>query len=333
MFAELETIDFCLISLIVMLYGGGSVVYSYFRPADKARLRRLDEKLDLLLQRSGISYEEAKEALPLSDEVEGLAQDPEQKEKAIEMHSQQTGVPAEEARRVVEAYIATLKTKLPAEPDVARYNVLRADPATEVGRSAGNTSGYATYEDAMRKQLGLFAGTRKPVRLTRGYPVAPQQFGFVVGLGHEWVLLQKFIDFYPEGYTALRVKDVTDLRSGECERNWERMLSGEGLLDRIAAPGDVPLDDVAQLLKALQLRGQNVIVKCEDPNKNAEAFNIGQILSVDKDWVMFAHFDVLGRWDHAPRAIPLGRITRVQFETPYVQSFSKYLEGPYRRTP
>jgi hypothetical protein len=92
-----------------MIFGGGSVVYSYFRPADKARLRRLEEKLDLLLQRAGIGYEESKEAVPLSEEVEGLAQDPEQKDKAIALHSQQAGVSAEEARRAVEAYIATLK--------------------------------------------------------------------------------------------------------------------------------------------------------------------------------------------------------------------------------
>jgi hypothetical protein len=187
-------------------------------------------------------------------------------------------------------------------------------------------------EDAMRERLGLFVGTRKKVRLTRGFPSEPRHNGFVLGLGREWVLLQQFHDFYPEGYTALRVKDITDIRSGEYERHWERMLAAEGLLDRIAAPGDVPLDEVARLLKALQRRGQNVIVECEDPDEKVEDFYIGQILSVDEDSVCFANFDGLGRWDDAPHAIPLGGITKVQFETPYVQTFSKYLVGPCRRT-
>lgn len=109
MFAVLEFFDFCWISVIVMLFGGGTVVYSYFGPADKARLRRLEEKMDLLLRRAGIGYEESKEAVPLSDEVEGLAQDPEQRAKAIALHSQQAGVSADESRKAIEAYITTLK--------------------------------------------------------------------------------------------------------------------------------------------------------------------------------------------------------------------------------
>lgn len=183
-------------------------------------------------------------------------------------------------------------------------------------------------EDEVRQQLWALVGTWKMVRLTRGFPSDPMHNGFVLALGREWVLLQQFHDFYPEGYTALRVRDITEVRSGEYERHWERMLAAEGLLDQIAVPGDVSLDDIPQLLKALQRRGQNVIVECEDSDEDAEDFYIGQILSVEEDSVCFAHFDGLGRWDDAPYAIAFGEITQVQFETPYVQTFSKYLEGP-----
>jgi NACalpha-BTF3-like transcription factor len=109
MLAVLETFDFCAISIIVVVAVNASVVYSYFRPADKARLRRLEEKMDLLLQRAGVGYEEPKEAVPLSDEVKGLAQDPEQKDKAIALYFHQAKVNMEEATKAVEAYIATLK--------------------------------------------------------------------------------------------------------------------------------------------------------------------------------------------------------------------------------
>jgi hypothetical protein len=193
-------------------------------------------------------------------------------------------------------------------------------------------AGDAVDEDEVRQQLQSLVGTRKKVRLTRGFPSEPRHNGFVLALGREWVLLKQFHDFYQEGYTAVRVRDITDVRSGEYERHWERMLAAEGLLDRITAAGDVPLDDIPQLLKALQRRAQNVIVECEDPNEDVEDFYIGQILSVDEDSVCFANFDGLGQWDDAPHTIPFGEITKVQFETPYLQTFSKYLEGPYRRT-
>jgi len=183
------------------------------------------------------------------------------------------------------------------------------------------------------QQLLSLVGTWKKVRLTRGFASEPLHNGFVLALGREWVLLQQFHDFYPEGYTAVRVRDITDVRSGEYERHWERMLAGEGQFDRITDPGDVPLDNIPQLLQELQRRGQNVIVECEDPDEDIEDFYIGQILSVDEESVCFANFDGLGRWDEAPDTIPFGEITKVQFETPYVQTFSKYLEGPYLITP
>jgi hypothetical protein len=187
-------------------------------------------------------------------------------------------------------------------------------------------------EDETRRQLRSLVGTRKKVRLTRVFPGKLRHNGFVLALGRDWVLVHQFHDFYPEGYTAVRVRDITDVRSGEYERHWERMLSAEGLLGGITVTGDIPLDDIPPLLTALQQRGQNVIVECEDPDVDVEDFYIGQILSVGEDSVCFANFDGLGRWDDAPHTIPFGEITKLQFETPYVQKFSKYLEGPYHRT-
>jgi hypothetical protein len=182
-------------------------------------------------------------------------------------------------------------------------------------------------EDAIREKLGTFVGSWLKVRLTRAIPSDPRHNGFVVAVGRDWVLLQQFHDFYPEGYAALRVKDITDIRSNEYERLWERMLAAEGILDQLTLPYDVPLEDIQHLLTALQRRGDNIIVECEDANQEIEDFYIGQVLSLDDDSLSFANFDALGRWDDAPDTIPFNEITQVQFETPYVRIFSKYLQG------
>jgi hypothetical protein len=105
-------------------------------------------------------------------------------------------------------------------------------------------------------------------------------------------------------------------------------MTGEGLLDRVPATSDVPLDDTAHLLSALQHREQNVIVECENRDADEKDFYIGQILSVDVRSLSFANFDALGRWDERPHTIPIETITKVQFDTPYVRTFSKYVEGP-----
>ena len=186
-------------------------------------------------------------------------------------------------------------------------------------------------KDVTNLELSRLVGTWKKVRLTRGFASEPLHNGFVLALGREWVLLQQFHDFYPEGYTALRVRDITNVRAGEYERHWERMFAAEGLLDQIGVPGALPLDETSRMLTALQQRDQNVIVECEHSDEDMEEFHIGQILSVDAGSVGFANFDALGRWDDAPHVIPLRKITTVQFETPYVRTFSRYLEGPYHQ--
>jgi len=180
-----------------------------------------------------------------------------------------------------------------------------------------------------KRQLRSLAGTGKKVQLTRGLPGDPKHHGFVLACGGEWVLLRQFSDFHPDGLTALRVRDITEIRSGEYERHWERMLAAEGLLAPIEPPGEVDLDDVSRLLRGLQRRGRNVIVECEDAHDDLEDFYIGEIFSVDGESLHFANFDAMGRWDAAPKVIPLGEITQIQIDTPYADTFSKYLEGPY----
>lgn len=181
----------------------------------------------------------------------------------------------------------------------------------------------------IRDELLAVAGTPQKVRLTRSFPGDSDHNGFVVAIGREWVLIHSFHDFYPEGHAVLRIADITEFRSGEYERVWERMLAAEGLLAGIEPPGDVSLKDISHLLSSLHRRRHNVIIECEDlDDEDDDEFYIGRIVSVENDAVRFAPFDALGNWDEMGVILPFDVITQVQFDTPYVRTFSKYLNGP-----
>lgn len=179
-----------------------------------------------------------------------------------------------------------------------------------------------------RDRLSKLVGTPKMAHVTRGYPGEPTHNGFVLGLGRDLVLLHQFHDFYTEGYTALRVADVKRIRSGEHERFWEAMFRGEGLMERVGIPYEVPLDDFRSLLEALHLRGQHVIIECEDrKTEEDDEFYIGRIVSRDDEAITIRHFDSMGRWDDKPCVIDYGGITKIQFDTPYINTITKYLEA------
>ena len=69
-------------------------------------------------------------------------------------------------------------------------------------------------------------------------------------------------------------------------------------------------------------------MKVEDrKTTDHDDFHIGQILDLD-DWsVTNLNFNALGVWDDEPVVVGLGDVTKIQFDTPYLNTLSKYLNG------
>jgi hypothetical protein len=168
--------------------------------------------------------------------------------------------------------------------------------------------------------------TRKKVRVTRSYPGEALCNGFILGVSETWVLVHQFHDFSPEGYTTLRLRDISKCRSGKTEQVFESMLAAEGILEQVGISYQIDLTSTHSILENLQALGRNVIIECEhrkDPD--SDEFYVGQIVKIDKERLWFVCFDVRGQWDEEGILIPLADITKIQFDTPYVNIFSKYL--------
>ena len=107
LFAILEFTDFAIIVAIVgVLVASTAAAASYFRPADRDRLVRAEEKLDLLLTHAGLDYTPAPKAAwqVLADEG------PARKIAAIKAYREETGAGLAEAKRAVEEYIEGRRT-------------------------------------------------------------------------------------------------------------------------------------------------------------------------------------------------------------------------------
>ena len=179
-----------------------------------------------------------------------------------------------------------------------------------------------------RDRLTRLIGQQKKVQVTRAYPGEPIHNGFVLGLGRDLVLLHQFNDFYPEGLTALRIADIKRVRSGKHERFWEKMFRAEGIMEQVGISYEVLLDDFRSLLAALHGRGQHVIVESEGrKSADQDDFTIGRVVDLGEDAVSILNFDPLGVWDDEPCVIDYDDITKIQFDTPYLNTMSKYLRG------
>jgi hypothetical protein len=103
LFALLESSGWELMAwiiLMVLLTGGGAKILDSLRHANQGELRRIEQKLDLILTQLGIDY-----IPPAESAWQRLADDPGQKIAAINAYRQQHGVGLAEAKKAVEDYI------------------------------------------------------------------------------------------------------------------------------------------------------------------------------------------------------------------------------------
>jgi ribosomal protein L7/L12 len=102
LFAVLELGDFAFIFVIVaVLTSGTAVARASIGPANRDRLARVEEKLDLLLTHAGLDYTPAPKATWQAVADEG----PARKIAAIKAYRDETGAGLAEAKRAVEEYM------------------------------------------------------------------------------------------------------------------------------------------------------------------------------------------------------------------------------------
>lgn len=168
-------------------------------------------------------------------------------------------------------------------------------------------------------------GTRRQVRIERGIASEPLLNGYVLAMANGLILMHPFHDFEPDGYTVFREQDIVSLRSNEYERLWDRMLAGEGLLAGLDVAPEIDLSTISAVIMSAAARFRFVIVECEDEHEDIEDFYLGEPVEVVGDMIRLRTVDALGKWEPQIAAIPLTEITKVQFDTPFVRRFTKYI--------
>ena len=181
-----------------------------------------------------------------------------------------------------------------------------------------------TDDVSIADTLRDFAGTVRKLRINRTTPCEPRANGFVLDANDDWFLLWQFHDFFPDGFALMRVDGVSHVRFGDYERHWTKMLASEGIATSLPDP-QFKLADVHSMLSQLQAKNLNFVIESEDDDEDIEDFYIGRLIELRYDECQFANFDGLGHWDDELHTIGFHEITRVQWDTPYCNTFSRHL--------
>ena len=164
------------------------------------------------------------------------------------------------------------------------------------------------------------------ISVERSFPGLHNINGFIHGASDSLVLIQQLNDFLWDGYSIIRVSDIVECCSDKQERFFEKVLAAEGLLDQRRYDKAISLQDIRSALSNFKDSGEKLIIECESIHSvDDDEFHIGQISDLDKDSVWILEFNAEGEWEQDATDISIDRITRIQFDTPYIRIFSKYL--------
>lgn len=169
------------------------------------------------------------------------------------------------------------------------------------------------------------------IRITRKTPCHPTVDGYLLGLSKTLALLHSFDGFFPDGYSVLRVEDVVKVRSAAHERCWDHILTAEKLLAGLKFRQPIDLTSMRSAIESIARCYDHIIIECEDEEEDVEDFYIGSLVATSDNGIRFRHFDALGYWERRPSTIVLADISRVQFDTPYGNIFSRHTRERVRR--
>ncbi len=138
---------------------------------------------------------------------------------------------------------------------------------------------------------------------------------------------QQLRDFAFDGFALLRPRDIEAVRCDEADAFFQKIMDKEGLLDQVGCPRGIPLDSLGAALAHFAELDEPLIVECErDDPDDEDGFFLGAVTEVEGDTAWILEFDALGQWAEQEVGAPLADITCVQFDTPYLRVFSKYVK-------
>lgn len=146
--------------------------------------------------------------------------------------------------------------------------------------------------------------------------------GYILDFSDKLLLLHESDDFKVEGYTVIPIDQIKKIRFNKSDKYFDEMMKWEKEIEKVGINYAVDLKNWKTLFASLQQKAMSVVVECEAPD--IKTFTIGPIEKIGKKYVHITYFDAEGYFDDSTTSIDYPSITRVAFDTQYLNVFSKY---------
>ena len=153
--------------------------------------------------------------------------------------------------------------------------------------------------------------------------------GYILGFSDSLLLLQETDDFKVDGYAIIRIDQIKKVRFNKSDKYFDKIMQWENLNKTVGIKHHIDLNNWQSAFKSLQNHGLSVIAECEA--EHIDSFTIGPITKAGRKNIYITNFDIEGFFDDSPTSIDYESITRVAFDSEYLNIFRKYTRQ--RKTP
>lgn len=175
-------------------------------------------------------------------------------------------------------------------------------------------------KDWVRTLLTDCITRRSPIEILRKKLDVPPLCCVPLLMSEKLVLVVPYVDFQPDGYEVIRLRDISSIRADERAAFHGHIMMSEGVLESLCLP-PVSLESFSALLTDLFAQGEPVIVS------GKEDLLLGTIEKAGKKKLQVRYIDGMGRVDEDLTRLPYDDITSVAFGNRYLKLVVQYAEG------
>lgn len=175
-------------------------------------------------------------------------------------------------------------------------------------------------ENKFAEKLKLIIENNNICRIERKDIDDYKKSGKPIVFNNYFLLIYYEYDFEFDGFEVLKICDITDVKYEDVDIYISNILKKEDIMPIGNIQSEFKMCNLKEICKYFFNKNENLIIECE---KNLE-FNIGKIIKIYDDHIMFLNFDCEGIWDTEPLDIYYDDITLISFRNRYLKYMSKY---------
>lgn len=176
------------------------------------------------------------------------------------------------------------------------------------------------HENKFTEKLKLIIANNDICRIERKSIDYYKISGKPIVFNDNFLLIYYEYDFEFDGFEILKMCDINDIKYEYVDIYISNILKKEKIMPIDNSKNDFIINNLKDICMFFFNKNENLIIECE---KKSE-FNIGKILEVHDEHIVFLNFDGEGTWDIEPLEIYYDDITLISFRNRYLKYMSKY---------